>query len=143
MSIGLQLLIGIIVLSVCSLLHIAMLVTLVNELRFVAKRLQQTQPRFFWGVLIVVAFATITFAHLAQVAIWAAVIIGFDADLNWREGIYFALVTYTTLGYGDIVLNEGLRTLGAIAAVTGVLNFGLSTAMLAGLVTRLLPPNGE
>lgn len=101
------------------------------------------QPSLYWGVLVVAAFATITFAHLLQVAIWAAVIIYFDAGLDWREGIYFALVTYTTLGYGDIVLDEGVRTLAAMAAVTGVLNFGLSTAILAGLVNRLLPPNSE
>ena len=51
--------------------------------------------------------------------------------------LYFSLVTFTTLGYGDIVLGEGLRIFGAFASVTGLLAFGLSTAFLVALMTRM------
>ena len=54
------------------------------------------------------------------------------------DAIYFSLVTYTTLGYGDIVVGSGFRVFAAMAAVTGLLNFGISTAFLVGLIGRLM-----
>ena len=54
------------------------------------------------------------------------------------EAIYFALVTYTTLGYGDVTLPTGYRIFGAFGSVTGLLAFGLSTALLVGLFGRLM-----
>lgn len=44
--------------------------------------------------------------------------------------IYYALVTFTTLGYGDIILPKGWRILGGMSAANGLLIFGLTTAMM-------------
>jgi hypothetical protein len=89
------------------------------------------------GILVGCAFAAISFSHIAQVSIWAFCFSAFGALPDIAESIYFALVTYTTLGYGDITLGHGFRVFGSVAAITGVLNFGLSTAFLVGLITRL------
>ncbi len=56
---------------------------------------------------------------------------------GFAEAIYFAIVTYTTLGYGDIVLDANFRVFAALSSVTGLLNFGLSTAFLVGILSRL------
>ena len=53
------------------------------------------------------------------------------------EAIYFSSVTYTTLGYGDIVLSGDWRMLSAFEATNGMLLFGLSTALLFVLVERM------
>ena len=53
------------------------------------------------------------------------------------EAIYFSSVTYTTLGYGDIVLTGEWRMLSAFEATNGMLLFGLSTALLFVLVERM------
>lgn len=60
-----------------------------------------------------------------------------DVLPDWNSALYFSLVTFTTLGYGDIVLGEGLRIFGAFASVTGLLAFGLSTAFMVALMTRV------
>ncbi len=52
---------------------------------------------------------------------------------------YFATVTYTTLGYGDIVLDEGARIVATFGAITGLLTFGISTAFIIGVLSRVLP----
>ena len=60
----------------------------------------------------------------------------------WREVclcVELGLVTYTTVGYGDVIVGPDYRLFAAMAAVTGLLNFGLSTAFLVGLFGRLLP----
>lgn len=66
----------------------------------------------------------------AGVWIWALVLdlIGVFATLE--ESVYFALVSFTTLGYGDLLLPVEWRILGGMAAANGLLSFGLLTAFL-------------
>lgn len=53
------------------------------------------------------------------------------------DALYFSLVTYTTLGYGDIVLPGEFRLLGAIEATNGVILLGWSTALVVGFIQRV------
>ena len=41
-------------------------------------------------------------------------------------------MTYTTVGYGDVVLPHAWTSVGVLEAMTGVLLFGWSTAMFIG-----------
>jgi hypothetical protein len=52
--------------------------------------------------------------------------------------VYFAFVNYTTLGYGDIVPLERWRLLGPMTAMTGVLLFGWSTAVIFEVLQKVL-----
>ncbi|WP_380056636.1 ion channel [Falsihalocynthiibacter sp. SS001] len=84
-------------------------------------------------------FAMVVFSHTVQVWLWAVALVWSDAILDWSTAVYFSVVTYTTLGYGDITLGEEHRVFASFASITGLLTFGLSTAFLVGLVTRLMP----
>jgi hypothetical protein len=53
------------------------------------------------------------------------------------SALYFSAVTYTTTGYGDLVLAEGWRLLGAVEALTGILMCGWSTGFFFAIVNRL------
>ena len=54
-----------------------------------------------------------------------------------EASIYFSLVSFTTLGYGDILLTHQWRILGGMAAANGLLNFGLVTALLVEALRHL------
>ncbi len=84
-----------------------------------------------------VALGFIVAIHTIQVWIWAIVWVLLDVLPDWNSAIYFSLVTFTTLGYGDIVLGEALRIFGSFASVAGLLAFGLSTAYMVALMTRV------
>ncbi|WP_050603436.1 ion channel [Ruegeria sp. 6PALISEP08] len=86
---------------------------------------------------IAVSLAFIIATHTIQVWIWAIVWVLLEVLPDWNTAIYFSLVTFTTLGYGDIVLGEGLRIFGSFASVAGLLAFGLSTAYLVAMMTRV------
>ncbi|MBO9444993.1 two pore domain potassium channel family protein [Ruegeria sp. R14_0] len=86
---------------------------------------------------IATALAFIVLTHTIQVWIWAIVWVTNDVLPDWNTALYFSLVSFTTLGYGDIVLGEDLRIFGTFAAVTGLLAFGLSTAYMVALMTRV------
>jgi Ion channel len=60
-----------------------------------------------------------------------------------RRG-YFSMVTYTTLGYGDVVLRDrGWRLLGGVEALTGSLMLCWSTVILVHVVTRIYQRHAE
>ncbi|MGP3696979.1 potassium channel family protein [Rhodobacter sp. NSM] len=65
-----------------------------------------------------------------NVWLWALSLRLFGVLPTLEEAVYFALVSFTTLGYGDLVLPQEWRIFGTMAAVNGLLNFGLLTALL-------------
>jgi hypothetical protein len=77
--------------------------------------------------LIVVALLVI---HLAEVFIWAVYYESKGCVPDLMTGIYFSLTTYSTLGYGDVVLRSSWRILAGIESLVGLLMIGWSTALL-------------
>ncbi len=49
---------------------------------------------------------------------------------NLETAFYFSMVTFTTLGFGDVVLTGQWRTLASIQAANGVIIFGWTTALI-------------
>lgn len=66
----------------------------------------------------------------AGVWIWAIAfrLMGLFPDLE--TAAYFALTSFTTLGYGDVLLPKEWQLLGGMAATNGMLNFGLLIAVM-------------
>ena len=82
-------------------------------------------------VLIVLVSSLAVMAMVTlSVWLWAAVFHLLDVFDTFEEAMYFTLVTFTTLGYGDVLLPPGWRILGGMAAANGLLSFGLTTALL-------------
>ena len=82
--------------------------------------------------------------HLAEAVVWALfyVLIGALPDLE--TAAYFSLTSYTTVGYGDVVLPQAWRLLGPIEAAVGVLMLGWSTGILIlaiGVIYRRFSPS--
>ncbi len=77
--------------------------------------------------------------HAVDIVIWAAFFWFLDGPqfINFEEAVYFSSVTYTTLGYGDVVIQGPGRLLCTYEAISGTILFGLSTALLFTLVNRL------
>ncbi|MEM7188839.1 MAG: ion channel [Pseudomonadota bacterium] len=91
-----------------------------------------------WISLILAASGVVLAGHTAQVWIWALAFRFLGALNDLGEAIYFALVTTTTLGYGDVTLRREHRVFGAMSAVTGLMTYGLSTAFLIGVAEGVL-----
>jgi len=126
-----QILLGSAVLAMASSIHIAVLVGAIAVLPAIAGNVDSLS----WP-LIIAAFAAILLGHTLQVWIWALVLKAVKAIHALEDAVYFALVTSTTLGYGDITLGREWRLFGAMAAVNGLLTFGLSTAFLIEVFAR-------
>jgi hypothetical protein len=74
--------------------------------------------------------------HLAEIGIWSAALIYSDLVKDWRAAAFFAGNTYTTIGYGDVILPPGWKMLAPIIAISGLFTFGWSGSVLVDLVGR-------
>ena len=90
--------------------------------------------RTFWISL--GAVLPLFFGHFAQVGLWAGFLVLLSALQTYNDAFYFSLVTFATLGYGDIVLAPDYRIFGALAATCGALMLGWSTALIFAAISR-------
>jgi hypothetical protein len=103
------------------------------------------RPGWLGGELLLARLVSVLLLlHLAEAVVWALfyVLAGVLPDLE--TAAYFSLTSYTTVGYGDVVLPEPWRLLGPLEAAVGVLMLGWSTGVLVaviGLLYRHLAPS--
>ncbi|MEL6099761.1 MAG: potassium channel family protein [Pseudomonadota bacterium] len=137
MDLARQILLGTTVFGICAAVHVALVAISIPLLTNLAAFSMSRFHRLHVFLLLGVAFAVMVFAHTVQVWVWALVFIWLEALPDMETSLYFAMATYTTLGYGDIVLDPGFRIFASFASVTGLLTFGISTAFLMGVITRV------
>jgi voltage-gated potassium channel len=89
------------------------------------------------GVLMVRFTSVIIGLHLLQVLLWAG-FYRWNCFPSWESAFYFSAASYSTVGYGDLLLPRIWRILGPVESVTGVLMCGLSAGFLFAIVTRLV-----
>lgn len=76
---------------------------------------------------------------LHGVEIWTYALLYWSMSIfsSFEPALYFSTSTYSTIGYGDVVLPVGRRLLGAIEGVNGVILLGWSTAFFFTVVHRM------
>ena len=74
--------------------------------------------------------------HLAEISVWGLFYLWRGCLPDAESAFYFSGVTYTTVGYGDLVLPRPWRMLAPLEAVTGTLMFGLSTGLFFAVVSQ-------
>ncbi|MCG8445858.1 MAG: potassium channel family protein [Hyphomicrobiales bacterium] len=77
--------------------------------------------------------------HLLQVNVWAFVFWGQRDITDFETALYFSLVTFSTLGYGDILVAPQWRILAGLEGMNGFLLIGWSTAYLVSVSSRFGP----
>jgi len=94
----------------------------------------------FWVDVAILA-AAIFFtagAHLVEIGVWAVVFIVCGEFSEFGVAYYHSAVNYTTLGYGDVIMTASWKFLGPFEGATGMLMFGLSTALIFAIIQRIV-----
>ncbi|MGJ5621602.1 ion channel [Sulfitobacter sp. MF3-043] len=137
MNVVLQIAMGSGLLILCGVLHVALAAHLIAFLRLSRPFEQPSAQQGFFRLPVAILLAFVL-SHTLHVYLWATTVWAVGALPGYEAPIYFALVTYTTLGYGDVTLDPAFRIFGAMASVTGILMFGMTTAFLVGVFARAL-----
>ena len=75
-------------------------------------------------------------AHVVEIWIWA-IFFRFIKEIHSLEAaLYFSTSSFTTVGYGDLVLSPEWRLMGALESANGMMLFGWSTAFIFEVVRR-------
>lgn len=77
---------------------------------------------------------TLIVIHLFEIGLWALFFRWQCCFPDVGSSLYFAGVSYTTLGYGDVVLPAEWRLFGPLSALTGLLSSGLSVGFFVAVV---------
>ena len=115
--------------------HAAGITVLLKALR----RWHAIPPTRFWRItrLLVVMSWWLVLLHLAEISIWGLFYLWWECLPDAEAAVYFSGVTYTTMGYGDLVLAKPWRLLAPIEGLMGVLMCGLSTGVFVAVVNRI------
>lgn len=74
-----------------------------------------------------------------EIWLWAACYLAIELLPDLETALYFSIVTFSTIGYGDIVPARDWRVLAALEGINGFLFIGWSTAYLVAAGTRVGP----
>ena len=86
------------------------------------------------SVIMVILFI----GHMIQVAVWAALFMFVGEFDDLLTAYYHSMVNFASLGYGDIVMSEQWRLMGAIESCIGVLMFGVSAGAMLSIMNFIL-----
>jgi len=89
------------------------------------------------AALIVRLTSVLIALHMSQILLWSA-FYRWKCFSSWESAFYFSITSYSTVGYGDLILPPKWRNLGPVESVTGVLMCGLSASFLFAIVHRLV-----
>lgn len=117
--------------------HFAALLGLMWMLRVGGHRLRVHETAVGQGAAIMIVVLGLMAALSAEVWAYAALYLVTGALHDIETALYFSLTSFTTIGYGDVVLTRDFRLLGAIEGANGLLLFGWSTAFLVSVVGRM------
>lgn len=91
------------------------------------------------GEVMLVLFA----GNLLQVSIWACLFMMLGEFTQLGTAFYHSMVNFSSLGYGDIVMSEQWRLLGALEAGSGVTMFGMTTGAVMAALRAFLQRHAE
>ena len=123
-----------VLMALCVAIHAMGLTTALRWLDRPPPRVRQ-----FWRptwLLSAIAGWVILF-HLMEITVWALFYTWKDGMPDLQSALYFSAVTYTTTGYGDLVLPKEWRMVGGVEALTGILMCGWSTGFFFAVVSRM------
>jgi hypothetical protein len=103
------------------------------------RRQPRDLPRFWPGTWLFIRLAGwIVICHLVEIAAWAIFYVSAGAMPDLASASYFSAVTYTTTGYGDLLLPREWWLVGGVEALTGILMCGWSTGFFFAVLVRLV-----
>lgn len=134
----LNLAIGVLIISATVLIHTQGLIFVTRAMSWITGHVRPRGHRsrvLAMNTVVIGLFAVLT----VEVWLWAALydVLGIFED--FQTALYFSTSSFSTVGYGDVVVSKDWRLLAALESVDGFLMIGWSTAYLIAAGVRVGP----
>ena len=123
-----------VIVSVCLMVHVAGILLMAKWVLRRRDRLGVNITNKHFAVLLIVLFGGVMCLHLTQTGLWALFYYARGLFSDFETSLYFSMVSFTTIGYGDVLLPRNWRLLGVVEGFSGVLLCGISTAFMFAVV---------
>lgn len=133
-----NLVLGTIIISVTVLIHTFGLIAVTKTMNWLTDKVRQRGHRsrlLAMNTVVIGIFAVLT----VEVWLWAVCFLALGVFSDFETSLYFSTSTFSTVGYGDIVVVEKWRMLAALESIDGFLLIGWSTAYLIAASMRVGP----
>lgn len=127
---------GTFIISATVLFHTFGLVVLTRIMARIVHWFRLHRHDFGKSVAMVTTVLGLFLIHTVEIWIWAVVFITTGAISPFQDALYFSTVSFSTVGYGDIIVGAQWRLLASLEAINGFLLIGWSTAYLVSASTR-------
>ena len=135
-----QIALGLLLVLVTTLVHAAATVLALTVLKSVSR----LSLIHLWRALRISGLVLGMFmVSVLDAVLWAYTYLAVGAIEGVEPALYFSMVTFTTLGYGDIALGDDWRLLASFEAANGIIMFGWTTALVVAYVQRLSGPQAD
>ncbi|MBK7674674.1 MAG: hypothetical protein IPJ27_07815 [Candidatus Accumulibacter sp.] len=129
---GRQLLAALVPLALTVIVHgLGMDVVRRNFERFGKPLLRKSHNAAARTVFMISVVGIMVLTHFAGIVVWAIAFLSLDIVPGVEQAVFYSMQYYTTLGANVHKLPEGWQGFGGFEAMTGMLMFGWSTAVLA------------
>lgn len=137
MMLVLNLAIAAIMVAITFAIHFAGLVGLTALLRQRGPGFRKRHSTIGQGVGILVVVFSLFALHSVQIWLYAFAYMLLGELQRVETALYFSTSTFTTVGFGDVILSHKWRMLGVAELMNGFLLISWSTAFLVSLTTRV------
>ena len=77
-------------------------------------------------------------ANAVQIALWGGLFVWLGEFEEFYPAIYHSAVNFTSLGYGDVVMDQEWKLLGPLEAANGVLMMSMTAAALTAILQNVI-----
>lgn len=132
-----QLLIGSILICLTVILEAGFMAAAIAILTRHQARLAPASGPFHFAFVLSATVLWLLSALGVAVWIWAGAFMILELFETLETALYFSMVSFTTLGFGDVVIGKEWRLLSGMAAANGLILFSLTTAFLIEFLGKI------
>ena len=126
-----------VIVAICVVIHTSVLLVFAKWMLGYLANTESGRSLTRHAMLLILVFFIVIVLHLLETALWASFYYWQSLFPDFETSLYFSLTSYTTIGFGDVVLPQKWRLLGAMEGISGVLLCGLSTAFIFAVINLL------
>lgn len=139
----LHLIIGGLLIAANVIFHALALDFIIKKMSFIEGIILRKDQFARKAIIMTIIVLAVVFVLIVEIWMWALLYIGINVFDALEPALYFSISAFTTVGFGDLVLDEKWRLISAIESTSGFLLFGWSTAFIFEIVSKLYRSEGK